>query len=129
MEYAISELDDFRRHALFPVVYSDELFDATKYVLRSMVGGKFNNLYGILAASRKSSDWSYEREWRLILPWGESYADSNFAMPRPSAIYLGSRMPAAHRQKLLEITDAIQVPWHEMELDLGKFRLSPKKQG
>lgn len=129
MEYATSDLDDFRRHALFPVIYSDELFDATKYVLRSMAGGTFNNLYGVLAASRKSSDWSYEREWRLILPWGESYADSNFAMPRPSAIYLGSRMPVAHRQQLMEIADAIQVPWHEMELDLGKFRLSPQKQG
>lgn len=127
MEYATSDLDDFRRYALFPVVYSDELFDATRYVLRSMVGGT-NNLYGMLAASRKSSDWSYEKEWRLILPLGESYVDSNFAMPRPSAIYLGSRIPAAHRQLLLEIADAIQVPWREMELDLGKFRLSPKEQ-
>lgn len=128
IEYAISDLDDFHRHAMFPVVYSDELFDATKYVLRSMAGGTFNNLYGMLAASRKSSDWSYEKEWRLILPWGESYADGNFAMPRPSAIYLGSRIPAAHRQQLLEIANAIQVPWEDMELDLGKFRLSPREQ-
>jgi hypothetical protein len=128
MEYATSDLDDFRRHALFPVIYSDELFDATRHVVRSMAGGTFNNLYGMLAASRKSVDWSYEKEWRLILPWGESYADRNFAMPRPSAIYLGSRISSAHRQQLLEIADAIQVPWHEMELDLGKFRLSPKEQ-
>ena len=126
VEYATSHMNDLYKNALFPVTYSNKLFDATKYVLSSMGKGDFNNLYGLIAASRKASDWSYEKEWRLILPFGESYADRNLDMPCPSAIHLGSRMLNAHKSQVVKIADSMRIPVYEMALELGEFRLSSK---
>ena len=58
---------------LFPVVYSPNLFDITKYILAAIESPtSFNNLFGILAALHKSLEWEYEKEWRLLFNIGET---------------------------------------------------------
>jgi Protein of unknown function (DUF2971) len=66
IEYEVKELDDVRQRLLFPVIYSNKLFDATKYFEAAIKDiARFNNVFATLAALYKSPEWTYEQEWRL----------------------------------------------------------------
>ena len=56
--------EDLRTRLIHPVIYSDEMFDA------SGAFGSNENVDNILylnqAALMKSTEWSYEKEWRLV---------------------------------------------------------------
>ncbi len=69
----------------------------------------FNNLFGLIAGSRKALDWSYEEEWRLLLPMGDSCEDSNYLMPKPTAIYLGTHISVEDEKKIREIAESKSI--------------------
>lgn len=119
--------DDIRRRMLFPVVYSNDLFDVTQYIEKSMEGGPFNNLYGQIAATRKSADWAYEQEWRLVFPLGASFADRNYRMFKPSGLYIGSRTPPADEAVLLRAAAAKGIPAYRMRLSTTKIEMVPEQ--
>lgn len=55
--------------SVWPVAYSNQLFDIT-HILRAQRRDKnYNALYGIAASLCKAIDWQYEREWRLVVPY------------------------------------------------------------
>lgn len=117
------QTDDLRRRLLHPVIYSKHLFDATEFISTSANGGKFNNLFGVLAAMHKGMDWSYEREWRLIFPSGPEEPDRNIGMPRPSAIYLGSKIRPEHEVGLLKMASERRMQVYKMKLSATEFSL------
>ncbi|MCP5351598.1 MAG: DUF2971 domain-containing protein [Chromatiales bacterium] len=128
VEYPMDRLlpNDPRRRGLFPVTYSDELFDATPYFEQSIMHRSFNNLFGILSASRKAMDWSYEREWRLTLPIGQKLSSRNYLMPPPSAVYLGTRISEQGERQIREICARKDVPVKRMRLSPKEFKLTPE---
>lgn len=87
--YGSLEPGDLRRRLLYPVIYSEELFDATTLLTDQKINAP---LIALLAAIHKSPHWSYEKEWRLIIPSGIIQDDSLFSAAPVSAIYLGTRI-------------------------------------
>ncbi|WP_081618881.1 DUF2971 domain-containing protein [Thioalkalivibrio sp. ARh3] len=118
---------EVRRRMLYPVIYSDHILDATKHILQSMRSRDFNNLYGAMAAIHKSPDWAYEKEWRFVLPMGESFQDQNYPMPKPSALYLGSRIQKEDKATLLDIARQKGISVYEVALSPTEFKLEPRR--
>ena len=61
---------------------------------------------------RKSFDWAFQNEWRLLLPknWlpGNNQNIKFFPIAR---VYLGNRMPYAERMKIIEICKQKGIPY------------------
>lgn len=127
MEYDVTAwpVGDIRRRILHPVIYKQSLFDSTKFYIKASTGREFNNLFGAIAAIHKSPDWSYENEWRFVLPMGESFPDQNYPMPTPSALYVGSRISDGDKNRLLEIANRKGIPISKMSLSPFEFKLVP----
>nr|VFJ88442.1 MAG: Protein of unknown function (DUF2971) [Candidatus Kentron sp. H]VFJ92827.1 MAG: Protein of unknown function (DUF2971) [Candidatus Kentron sp. H]VFJ94786.1 MAG: Protein of unknown function (DUF2971) [Candidatus Kentron sp. H] len=127
IEYDVTSWPDgeIRRRMLYPVVYRRELFDATKYLLQAIPKKDFNNLYGLIAAIHKSPDWSYENEWRFVLLWDEAFPNRNYPMPKPSAVYVGSRITPENKARLSEIAAKKRIPIYRMDLSTSEFKLVP----
>ncbi len=68
-EYDTSSLDDTLLEHLFPVVYLDDHWDYVTH-FASVSPPSINLYYHVFALNLvccKSSDWSYEQEWRCVL--------------------------------------------------------------
>ncbi len=129
IEYDLDTVDanDARRRMLYPVIYSNKLFDATMYFEAAFSDiTKFNNTFATLAALYKSPEWLYEKEWRLLFPGG-IYKPSNYPMPQPRSVFLGSRMSNADRKRVRAICGAKNIECHQMRLSAQSFKLEPEK--
>jgi hypothetical protein len=112
---------------LYPVIYSERLFDGTNYYLAAIRNQKtFNILFPALAALYKSPEWSYEKEWRLVIPANLVPEASPWGVPTPKSVYLGSRMPEEDKQPILEICRRKGIDVHQMYLADDSFRLHSK---
>lgn len=110
---------------LFPIIYSDERFNARDFVAsfwsqRMLINSpvevfipKDDELALYKALLYKSNDWSHEKEWRII-----SQCDT-FPMitQKPVAIYLGINMSKENRSKLLDFANKNNIMAFEMYID------------
>ncbi|SIQ57206.1 Protein of unknown function [Bacillus cereus] len=112
---------------LQPVIYKDEMFDIAGYFLEARENiGRFNNLIGTYAAIIKSTEWSYEKEWRLAftLGNGEGFSRSLF---RPESIYLGAKISNEDKEKLIEIAKKKRISVFQMKMKNNEFKLVSEK--
>jgi hypothetical protein len=125
LEYDLQALtsDNLTRRFLFPVVYSNDLFDATPYCEMLDNRINLNILYPVLAAMFKSIEWQYEKEWRLIFPSNLIRQDSDWRMPRPTRIFLGTRMNAESKNELVAICKERDIAVNQMRLAAETFTL------
>lgn len=126
LEYNFKELgvEDILNCALQPVIYQDKLLDIDRYILKSIDDIKtFNNLISVLFAMIKAEGWKYEDEWRMVLPLGSSYKPFNRTVPKPAAIYLGSKISSDDEEMLLKIAKWKNIPSFRMKLDNTSFRM------
>jgi hypothetical protein len=84
----------------------------------------FNNLFGQLMCLVKKDDWAYEREWRIVHAIGEPDANSEIAMPKPSAILLGSRVVPENENEIRELCSAHSIPLKRMVQSVDSYALS-----
>ena len=124
IEYDVdSSFDEIRRRMLCPVVYSNELFDATKYFEAAILDStKSNNTFALVAALYKSPEWAYEQEWRLIYPGG-IVAMGNYQMGTPSRVFLGTKITDADRTQIMAICRAKKIECWQMRLSMNSFKL------
>lgn len=102
---------------LYPVIYSDKLFDGTSYYLTAIQDRhKFNPLFPSLAALHKSPEWSYEKEWRLIIPANLVQEASPWRVPTPKCVYMGSRSSDPWKARIIEICRRKGIEIHQMHL-------------
>ncbi|MHB8174491.1 MAG: hypothetical protein ACYDFU_08565 [Nitrospirota bacterium] len=80
-----------------------------------------------MAVLHKSPEWSYEKEWRLVFPFGESYPNQNYQLLPPSAIYLGTKIKERYRDTLASIGKEKGIPVYQMKLSLNEFKLMNEK--
>jgi hypothetical protein len=121
LEYETSCANDPTRLFLFPVIYSDVLFDATRYVIAAIDEAMpVNHLFPMLAALYKAEDWSYEREWRLVVPARLS-GDCNWAMPRPTRVFLGAKIKPDARELILSVAHDKGIECRQMRLAHNSF--------
>lgn len=129
IEYPLDSLPakDLRRHLLFPVIYSQKRFDMSQALRQFAQAGPSLSAINkpILAAVHKSAEWAYEEEWRLVHPLGDDSAGVAVKMPKPCALYLGSRMSKDVRAELLAAARQKGTPAFEMRLKEGAFGLEP----
>ncbi|TRW27117.1 DUF2971 domain-containing protein [Flavobacterium zepuense] len=104
--------EDIRRRLLYPIIYQDKRYDATGHLMQNLIGhAGFNPLYSIISGSTKSSEWSYEKEWRFIINIGGSYPKKNYNMNCQSRVFLGYRIDQKRKKDIMDICEkkAIQV--------------------
>ena len=113
------------RGMLYPVVYSDERFDASLYItwqFMHVLGLNFKNP-DITASSKvalhKSRVWEYEREWRIIDPGPHNpiYPKPTVIHYRPAAIYYGENIPKDKLDRLHQIATAKGIKEYKMDVD------------
>ncbi|NWO06741.1 MAG: DUF2971 domain-containing protein [Alteromonadaceae bacterium] len=94
---------DLRTRSIYPVVYSDEMFDATD------VFGPTKNVDNILylnqAALIKSAEWSYEKEWRLVFGNMLIKQEVSYRMPKPKRVILGAKISFDNEEAIRKICD------------------------
>ncbi len=125
IEYDVSSLppNDARRYALCPVIYTERLFDAGEYFRDAMQRRDFNNLWLTIACAHKAPEWSYEKEWRLILPLGPNEESRVPVLMPIKAIYLGSCMKTGTEETIRKVGNELGIPLYRMRLAKDTFRL------
>lgn len=88
---------------------------------------------------KKSIDWSYEKEWRIILNKDrlssiskhlnlnllEEVNSINFInFPKPKAIYLGLNLESSYEEKIIGICKDKKIPVYKMKKDKSKYNLT-----
>lgn len=135
---------------LFPVVYGDTRFDATKYVCWLWQHQMFQRIDGFTQEQKmflkeqlpcpdefmatkivlhKSNEWAPEKEWRMTFfcmdpdIYNQEYS---FAIKRPVAIYLGRKIKPINQKILLSIAKEKGIPVYKMNLLPNTYALIPK---
>lgn len=125
IEYDIKNLpyEDERPLNLYPVIYSDEVFDATTSISRGINNQEFNLFHLFLSGLVKSKDWAYEKEWRLLFNNKTMVDDQPYFMGKPKAVYLGINIDPRHEKMITEICTRKQVSVKKMRKVKNRFML------
>lgn len=120
---------------LYPVVYSNDRFDATEYEIETLKIYLSNYFYGIKqplcipdqlfyikANSFKGMDWEYEKEWRVVYNCMPSHPASKYEVLRPKAVYLGSQMTDGNKGILKKLIEGKDLTAYEMYVDANNER-------
>ena len=113
------------RGALYPVVYSDERYDASLYIAWQFmhVLGFHSKNPDITAFSKvalhKSKVWEYEREWRIIDPGPHDpiHPKPSVIHYKPVAIYYGESIPKDKQESLHQIAATKGIKEYKMDVD------------
>lgn len=109
---------------LWPVIYSDKLYDVS-YIFDNLKSDDhgFNNFFDVVASLHKGIDWAYEHEWRLIIPDGDVNRPGSYKVPKATAIHLGAKIDEADRLKLIKEAEMKGIKVYQMQLAQHEFRL------
>ena len=97
----------------FPVIYTDKPRNMSRYVF----GENLNNLWLTFASMMKFSDWSYEKEWRVVLPLGPNSAHGEITTPAIAHIYLGANASVQDIELMRQFCADSQIPLSIMKLE------------
>ena len=129
VEYTIMPNDpDYKTiyNNLFPVIYCKTRPDVTQKLSTArdqMVDEEYLwNLYlhGVL---RKSFDWAYQNEWRLLLPFdnrGKSFDVRFFPITK---VFLGNKMPTDNRMIIISICKEKGIPYIGVKRNPVQFEM------
>lgn len=116
---------DLRSRSIYPVIYSDERFDATD------VFGKNPNVNNILylhqSALMKSTQWSYEKEWRLVFGNMIIQKEMSFRVPKPKHVLLGKNISAENETRIRGICESKDIEVYKMAIKNEQFVLEINK--
>lgn len=113
---------------IHPVIYSDERYNATLHAITfaaeiqaQQSGGHFplpDITVFLKAFLHKSTQWEYEKEWRLILNRvGCDYSKPVDIIQPPKAIYYGSNISSINRKILHSIAKGKELREYQMYID------------
>lgn len=110
IEYEIEEI--LRKNPnLFPVMYSNEIIDKKENDMRYML--------------RKSLDWQYECEWRIIdINYEKSSLYSLVEMPRPVSIYLGCKIEEGLKGYLINYCKNNNIKVYNSTINRERYELN-----
>ncbi len=109
---------------MLPIIYTDKLFDFTPYTQDI---NKFNCLMSSYVTMEKSTEWQYEREWRLAISWGPSAEPFAKPVPTPTAVYLGAKISAENEKLIIDIAKKKSIPVYKMKMKSNEFKLISEK--
>ncbi len=133
--------------SLLPINYSNSKCDATslanwyaKVIMNEKNGLYANMNWSIISedlllstklALNKSKDWSYEKEWRLIVSRECPIVIEDeccFVKKKATAIYVGEQMDEYNKNELLKIARNKKIPIYEMYSDYSSKNYSMSKR-
>ena len=99
---------------LFPMIYCKSRADITAELMASF--GKnlsLDDLWNIYfhGVLRKSMDWAFQNEWRLLLPLGKKADNYNINFFPITKVFLGNRMPLNQRRQVIDICNERNIPY------------------
>lgn len=111
LEYDVEEMLDFdelNKSNLMPIIYSDCRFNVNYFAIHADITKDFYKGSINLGTLVKSSAWAYEKEWRLsihtdLIPTSKGAHGILHKMPKPMALYLGSKIQKEDEISLREI--------------------------
>lgn len=111
---------------ILPVIYSEERFDASAFMLWAFVtfcGSTLKNpdiTAHMKMALHKSLDWKYENEWRMIEGTPRKPFDNtpSAVVYKPRAVYYGCEMDLDKKQRLHEIAVSKGIKEYQMYIDI-----------
>lgn len=122
---------------LYPVIYQRQRYDATNflgwYIIKSM-GQPIKNPDTFMifrSLLYKSNQWSYEKEWRLIVSKMNEFQSKEpicIYNLKPKAIYYGSRISSINKKMLHFIAKEKGIKEYQMYIDNKSYRYSMKYQ-
>lgn len=121
VELDMTQPSDFRDY-IYPVIYQESRNNLTSAFLQH------NKHWAAMASICKSSEWSYEREWRCVMYLRQDLSTvSPFFISVPGltkSIYLGVKVDKQIENK---IVNSLNVPIFKMEMANDSYSLIPKR--
>ncbi|WP_434771155.1 DUF2971 domain-containing protein [Pseudomonas entomophila] len=111
---------------LYPVYYSKDLHDHSKHMI-DIDRSKANPLSIVLPAITKSTEWSYEKEWRLVYSNGVMKRPQSLKVPKAVRVYAGVKISEEHYQILQEKCRDLDIPIHKMKMSHTIFSVIPEE--
>jgi hypothetical protein len=122
--YNLKELNNDLTELLLPVRYNDSLIEVDD----TFFDGKENNKsLHINSLTLKSTDWEYEKEWRLLLLAENEEEIQKVQLPVPKEIILGLNITSENQEKLLDIATANNIPCYKTFKDSSSFGYKVEK--
>ena len=113
VEYCLTSIDT---SYLFPVFYSDEMYEFSIKDLHTLV----RNLI-------KAKDWEYEQEWRIVYLNDKMRQNNHYVkIPTPTRILLGPRFDenaSDHIEALAKIVDDLKLPVFRTQLSTKEYKI------
>lgn len=110
--------DDIAKRNLYPVLYQ-ERSDTQRDDACS--GMQYYSLYSVL---RKSMDWSYEKEWRIVLSFYSMENPGNIQLPGATAVYLGCKINDENTRIIMDIAKRKSIPIYKARLNPNTGHIS-----
>ena len=129
LEYTIdlnSEYFQNLSHHLFPMIYCSNRPNITKELVYAKDEELSEKLFWDIhfhGTLRKSIDWAYQDEWRLLLPFSKSDTDYNVKFFDITKVYLGNRMNKENRKEIIDICKSKKIPYIGVTIDNEKFAM------
>lgn len=126
IEYNFKELNHLHplNRLIFPVFYTNSIFDATDFITQGKDGNLFMLTY---AAINKSDLWSYEQEWRYVFQHGPTEEMQFVSVPKPKAVYLGTNILNENKEKILEIAEQKDFEVYQMNMEQSEYALKSER--
>lgn len=111
---------------LFPMIYCKIRTDVTEKIINfSDKEISLDTLWTIYCtgALRKSIDWVYQNEWRLLMVMDSRVEDHNVEFFPITKVFLGNRMPAGKRKEIIEICNSKNIPYVGVQRNRKYFEM------
>lgn len=110
--------------ALSPIIYDHKILDMSDHLFDFYVeNAKLDKRLVSNAAVRKSKEWEYEQEWRVIQFPDNVEEGFEMAFFKPKAIYLGARISDQNKENLMLLAEYKKVNVYQMKLKDDEFKL------
>ena len=123
------------KHTCFPIVYISE--ERNKRIFPKIYVENHEEWHKakllLEAFSNKSSEWEYEKEWRIIIPKGLSFNDitifsnndKNFInFLKPNSVFLGYRIKEKNAINIKDLCDLEGIEVYKMVKDNSSYNLT-----
>lgn len=109
---------------LYPVFYSDLLHDHSNFITGIDIK-RANPLSIVLPVLTKASDWSYEKEWRLVFSNNFMREPQTCLVPKAVRVYAGVKISSENLSKLQSVCTELDIPLTRMKMSNTSFNIIP----
>jgi hypothetical protein len=117
--YNLKELKNDLTELLLPVRYSDSLIEVDDTFFD---GREINKSFLMNSLTLKSSDWQYEKEWRLLLLAESTEKMQKVHLPVPKEIILGLNITSENHVRLIDIANTKNIPCYKVLIESNSYQ-------